>query len=228
MSPSASFPPMTISPRCFLEHGTRSAVIYLSSEPPLWLVRERAWQETVRAREVMREMKFAGCAWDRFASWSCKFILCLHVCACRGFWLCFCTSATGPLNITPHWIYIHGIVRIRVQVSSLTNDLWLFGVMSLDCWLWWHIWLDEVRQQTTLDLAKVFSLLCPLPGLIEDASQGHPVESRRKGNHNGLRWSSCAQEATMRGWGYYNSIIGYPLKNVCTAGSPLLCVAGLT
>lgn len=51
--------------------------------------REGRWQrgetltETVGAREVVREMEFAGCVWDRFASWSCKCILCLHVGSCH-------------------------------------------------------------------------------------------------------------------------------------------------
>lgn len=64
--------------------------------------RERQGQSdggTERVREVMREMEFAGCVWDRFASWSCKCLFCLHVCACRRVWLCFSSLPGGFFHI---------------------------------------------------------------------------------------------------------------------------------
>lgn len=60
-------------------------------------------------REVMREIEFAGCVWERFAWQSCKCVFCLHVSARRGFWLCFrchlllllllCSLPSLPYNV---------------------------------------------------------------------------------------------------------------------------------
>lgn len=53
-----------------------------------------------------------------------------------------------------------------------------------------------------LNLPKVIILFCPLLRLIEDISQGHPMESWGEESHNRVGWNSYAvhhtEEATMR------------------------------
>lgn len=120
---------------------------------------------TEGAREVMREIEFAGCVWDRFAWRSCKCVFCLHVCACHSFWLCFCAtfrrslflqlvcsphsartymalSSTSPPT-PPSLITLHGFL-LCVCVAFYGEEL--IHRFLRHC-VWWHIHdLDEVAR----------------------------------------------------------------------------------
>lgn len=72
--------------------------------------RGRDWlTEEVKAREVMREMEFAGSVWDRSALWSCKCVFCLHACACQD-----CIPATFG--------WLRGTKRVNLHVTIIPGS----------------------------------------------------------------------------------------------------------
>lgn len=78
--------------------------------------------EEVKAREVMREMEFAGSVWDRSASWSCKCVFCLHACACRDCIPAIFGSLRGTKRVNLHVTIIPGSFPVLHQRTGIFYD----------------------------------------------------------------------------------------------------------